>query len=251
MDAGAAIVTGMSGTVAPYVAQELAAQGFSVTAWDRTVHPPDDQIAGRRFIDRVQPDCLFHIGMGPAEWAGFLAAECAKRGIAFLYTSTVSVYADRETGPITPDTAPDGTSEYALYKLESERQVRAADPGAVIARIGWQIGSAPGKNDMFEYLHSRSLEDGVICASTRWYPACSFMEDTAVVLHRLRQDHAPGTYLVDSNRNLNFYEIVSALNRLHGDPWVVQAVEDFTLDLRMVDDRIDAPPLEKRLGLRG
>lgn len=246
-----AVVTGMNGTVAPFAGRELAVHGFEVAAWDRTEHPVEDQAAGRGFLDRAAPDWLFHIGMGPPEWAGFLAAESRARGIDFLYTSTVSVYADRETGPITPETAPDGTSEYARYKLESERQVRAADPGAVIARIGWQIGSAPGTNNMIDYLYSRSLEDGLVRASTRWYPACSFLEDTAAVLHRLRRDHAPGTYLVDSNRNLNFYEIVSALNRLHGDPWEVLAVNDFTLDLRMIDDRIDSPPIERRLGLHG
>lgn len=251
MTARAAIVTGMNGTVAPYAAQELEAHGFAVTAWDRAACPTEDAAAGRRFLDAVRPDWLLHIGFGPPEWAGFLAAECARRGIAFLYTSTVSVYADRETGPITPQTAADGTSEYARYKLESERQVREADPGAVIARIGWQIGSLPGTNNMIDYLHNRSLEEGVIRASTRWYPACSFLEDTAAVLHRLQVDHVPGTYLVDGNRNLNFYEIASALNRIHGDPWEVRAVDDFALDLRMVDDRIDVPAIERRLGLHG
>jgi dTDP-4-dehydrorhamnose reductase len=246
-----AVVTGMNGTVAPFAGRELAVHGFEVAAWDRTEHPVEDQAAGRGFLDRAAPDWLFHIGMGPPEWAGFLAAESRARGIDFLYTSTVSVYADRETGPITPDTEPDATGEYARYKLACEARVREANPGAVIARIAWQIGSGPGSNNMIDYLHKRAAEDGQIRASTLWFPACSFLEDTAVVLHRLRLDHAPGTYLVDGNERMNFFEIASALNQLHGSRWTVRPVDDFALDLRMVDDRIRVPPIEARLRLDG
>jgi len=246
-----AVVTGMNGTVAPHAGRELAAHGFEVAAWDRNEHPVEDQAAGRNFLDRAAPDWLFHIGMGPPEWAGFLAAESRARGIDFLYTSTVSVYADREIGPITPDTEPDATGEYARYKLACEARVREANPGAVIARIAWQIGSEPGSNNMVDYLHKCAAEAGQIQASTRWYPACSFLEDTAAVLHQLRLDHAPGTYLVDGNESMNFFEIASALNRLQGSRWTVRPVDDFALDLRMVDARIRVPPIEGRLGLDG
>jgi dTDP-4-dehydrorhamnose reductase len=246
-----AIVTGMNGTVAPYVGQALEAQGYRVLPWDRTRYPTEDDDLGQRFLDSARPDRLFHVGMGPPEWAGFLAAACRERGIRFLYTSTVSVYADRPTGPITPETEPDGTSEYARYKLESERQVRESNPEAVIARIGWQIGRERGSNNMIEYLFSQAGDDGIIGASRRWYPACSFLEDTGEVLGRLGSDAPPGTYLVDSNRVMNFYEIVTALNDLRGRPWTVRPEDDMVLDLRMVDDRIDVPPLETRLGADG
>ncbi|HUF38344.1 MAG TPA: sugar nucleotide-binding protein, partial [Anaerolineales bacterium] len=170
-------------------------------------------------------------------------------GIACLYTSSVSVYADRETGPITPETEPDGTSDYALYKLACEERVRAADPGAVIARIGWQIGTDPGSNNMVDFLHTRAREDGAVHAGTRWYPACSFLEDTAAVLYRLRDEAAPGIYLVDGNRHLSFFEIASALNRIRGRPWQVLPADEPVLDLRMVDRRVERPAIEGRLGL--
>lgn len=246
-----AIVTGINGTVGPYVGREFAARGYDVSAWDRTVLPPEDDAGGRRFLDEVQPACFFHIGLGPPEWAATLAADCADRGIAFLNTSTVSVFADREAGPITPETVPDGTSDYARYKIDCEERVRAANPAAVIARIAWQIGPEPGTSNMLTYLQNSAAEHGVIEASTRWYPACTFLEDTAAVLVRLLENPVPGTYLVDGNEKLNFYEIASALNRLHNSQWTVIPVDGLVLDLRMTDGRIDTPRIEARLGLDG
>jgi dTDP-4-dehydrorhamnose reductase len=229
------------------MARELEAHGYTVYAWDRRANPPEDLERGRAFLDRIRPDRFYHFGLGSAEWAGFLAEACARRRIPFLNTSTVSVYADREIGPITPETEPDNTSEYALYKLESERLVRAAYPDAVIARIGWQIGSGPGSNNLLDYLHRQAEELGAIDASTRWFPACSFIEDTAIILHRLLEDQRPGTYLVDGNVGMNFYEIASGLNRLHGSPWLVRPTDDFVLDLRMVDPRLEVLSVERRL----
>lgn len=246
-----AIVTGINGTVGPYVAREFAAHGFAVSAWDRTVLPPDDYAGSRRFLDEVQPACFFHIGLGPPEWAANLAAECAGRGIAFLYTSTVSVFADREAGPITPETVPDGTSDYARYKIDCEERVRAANPAAVIARIAWQIGPEPGSSNMLTYLAESAQGSGVIEASTRWFPAACFLEDTAAVLVRLLESPVPGTYLVDGNRRLNFFEIAAALNRLRNSPWTVVPVDGLVLDLRMTDERVNTPGIELRLGLDG
>ena len=108
-----------------------------------------------------------------------------------------------------------------------------------------------GMNNMIDYLRNRADEAGVIGASTRWYPACSLLEDTAAVFYRLRKDHAPGTYLVDSNRSLNFHRIAAALNEMRGSPWTIVPTEDLVLDLRMLDDRINIPSLEERLGVRG
>ena len=244
-----AIITGMNGTVAPYVARELEAHGFTVISWDRSRYPTHDRAAGQRFLYEARPDWLLHIGMGPADWAEFLAREAAERGIQFLFTSTVSVYADRATGPITVETPADNRSDYALYKLDCEARIHAANPEAITARISWQIGTELGTNNMYAQLDAAYRRDGLIEASTRWYPACARLADTAVELHRLRAEAPGGIYLLDSNTRWNYYQIATAINRAAGAPWRIRAVDDIELDLRMVDPRCRMPPLEQRLPL--
>lgn len=237
----------MNGTVAPVLGNRLDATGWGVVPWDRSAVSPDDAPKCRHFIDDVNPSVIAHLAMGAPDWAGLMAEEAAGRGIPFLFTSTVSVYADRTVGPITVDSPTDSTSEYGRYKIDCEERTRRSYPDAIIARLGWQIGDAPGSNTMVHHLYDVAGHVGTVEASTRWFPACSFLGDTAAVLHGLIERSVGGTYLVDSNRRSSFFEIVSALNRIHGHPWRVEPIDEPILDMRMVDERIDAPPLTTRL----
>ncbi len=243
-----ALVTGVNGTVAPVVAERLAAAGHEVVAWDRSRVSPDDPTAVRAFVAEVAPTWVVHAATGSPVWAETLAEACERGGLGFLFTSSVSVFSGRGPAPLRPDAEPDATDEYGRYKIECERRVAAANPGALIARLGWQIGEAPGKNTMLTYLADTHARDGEVRASTRWFPACSFLRDTADALLDLMERGAAGVYHVDGNPGLSFFEIAARLDRIHGGRWTIVAIDDFALDNRMADERVTIAPITRTLG---
>lgn len=240
------IVTGMRGTVAPALARRLGERGHEVVAWDRGRVPAGDPAACRAFVADAGADWLFHVATGPPEWAETIARACADHGVGLLFTSSVSVFSDRRQGPYGVDLEPDATDDYGAYKIECERRVRGAHPGAIVARLGWQIGDAPGSNTMVDHL-SRAMErDGRIEASARWLPSCSFLADTADALCDLAERHAAGTYHLEGNPGLSFLEVALALDRVGRRGWRVVAAEAPVLDNRMQDPRVRVVPITGR-----
>lgn len=236
----------MHGTVAPALAQALARAGYETVPWDRASHPVDHPDAVRFFIRCEQPDLFCHLAMGSPEWAEWAARTCHEDRIPFLYVSSVSVYSGSQSGPFTVQDEPRPDDDYGRYKLECERRVQAAHPGVHIVRIGWQIGSAPGGNQMIDYLDRTFQEHGRIEASTRWFPACSFLPDTADVLLRIL-GRPPGLYHLDGNPGLSFFEIAAGLNCLLGNPWTVAPVDGLVQNHRLLDPRVPVASIANRL----
>jgi dTDP-4-dehydrorhamnose reductase len=231
------LLTGLNGTVAPAVAKELRARGDEVVAWDRGAVSPDDRGAIERFIRETKPSALVHCAMGSPRWAEDMARVCAEEGCAFLYVSSASVYGTQQQGPFAIDDAPEPSDDYGRSKLECEQRVRAANPEARIVRIGWQIALRPGGNNMVEHLIRRQAEDGHIAASTEWFPACSFLDDTARGLADVLT-FPPGLSLLDGNPGWSFVRIANALNAAMGGSWGVRSDNAFRWNNRMVDPRL-------------
>lgn len=214
------IVTGMKGTVAPVLARELERHSHSVSAWDRRKIPPDDRRAVEDHLTALRPDAICHCATGSPEWTETLARMACRLNAHFLYTSSVSVFGPHQQGPFGPDAEPRPADDYGRYKLDCERRVRAANPAAVVVRLGWQIGYAAGSNNMVDYLTRAQQAHGQLETSDRWLPACSFLEDTADALARLLADGGSGgIYHLEGNPGLSFFQIVSRLNRYHGGAW--------------------------------
>lgn len=250
-----AVITGMNGAVGSVLKAQLLADRHTVVGWDRTAVPPNNPTAANQFLQATQPDVLFHLAIASqptgkenegwrinVEWPTQLAQLCRQHSIRLVFTSSVMVFSDDAVGPFTPESMPDAREGYGFDKLTAEQQVRAANPEAVIARLGWQIGIAPGSNNMIDFLTGQE----VVHASENWFPACSFLADTAVSLQSLATT-APDLYLLDSNDHWNFYQIATALNDLHGNYWRIEKTTDFIYDQRMRDARANMPTLDKRL----
>jgi dTDP-4-dehydrorhamnose reductase len=254
-----AIITGARGTVGSALCKMLDAQGHTAIPWDRSLIPIDNYAAMETFVRESRADALFHLAIASQStgranegwlvnihWTSELAWICRQLGVRFIFSSTVMVFTDAAMGPFTPESIPDAREGYGYEKLQAEERVRQQNPDAVIARLGWQIGDAPGSNNMVDFLERQMQTEGTIRASQHWYPACSLVGDTAAGLIRLASA-APGTYLLDSNRRWSFAAIVQALNAHHGNRWQVTVTDDFVYDQRMLDARVGMPGLDARL----
>jgi dTDP-4-dehydrorhamnose reductase len=232
------LLTGMNGTVAPVLAEELRGRGWETVAWDRGAVSPDDREAVARFIREVRPSALVHCAMGSPQWAEDMARLCAEEGSKFVYVSSASVYGTQQQGPFTVYDTPVPCDDYGRYKLECEQRVYAANDQAIIVRIGWQIALRRGGNNMVEHLAQKQAEHGYIAASTAWFPACSLLDDTARALAGALEGAPAGLYLLDGNPGWNFWQIAEALNRTTRSGWEVRECQDFRWNNRMVDPRL-------------
>ena len=255
------LVTGASGTVGRALTAHLQAQGHEVVAWDRGAAPPDDYAAMERFVRTVAPDVLYHLAIASqptgragesqlvnVHWPSELAWLTRQLGVRFVFTSTVMVFSDDARGPFTPASVPDAAEGYGAEKRAAEARVVAQNPEARIVRLGWQIGTDPGDggNHMAAWCVAQMQQHGRIEASTRWLPACSFLEDTADALTDA-VTRRPGLYLVDGNDGWTFYDIACALAAKLRQPWRVVPTHAFAFDQRMHDPRLQLPPLRERL----
>jgi dTDP-4-dehydrorhamnose reductase len=253
------LITGARGTVAAALRSRLERQGHTIVTWDRRAVPIDDYHAMEAFVRDHAPDVLYHLAIASQptgrpgeswlvnyEWSSELAWITRILGVRLVFASTALVFSKHARGPFTRASVPDADDGYGFEKRMAEERVRYQNPDAVIARLSWQIGRAPGSNNMIDFLDRKSRELGHVPASASWYPAAAFLDDTADALIRLARMPAD-LYMLDANRSFTFYEIASALSRHHGDAWTIVRTDDFVYDQRMQDERIPLPPLEERL----
>jgi dTDP-4-dehydrorhamnose reductase len=254
-----ALITGSKGTVGARLCEHLLRQGHEVATWDRSVVPVDDYWRMEAFVRATAPDVLFHLAIASQptgregegwlinyEWASELAWITRILGIRFVFTSTAMVFSDDAKGPFTVRSQPDAHQGYGYEKRRAEERVFAQNPEARVVRLGWQIGDDFHGNQMSASLERQMQEKGHVEASTRWYPACAFLDDTVVGLQRIAESE-PGLYMIDTNERWTFHEIASALSARHGDRWRVVPTDSFVFDQRMRDERLRMPSLKERL----
>lgn len=220
---------------------------------------PLDLEASRAYVQELRPDRILHLAVASrpsgaddegwrinCQWPVELARAAAGVGAGFLFTSTAMVFSNDAVGPFTLEHPPDAPVGYGYEKHQAERAVMDAHPGAVVVRLGWQIGEGRTGNQMRAHLHREVAEHGRVRASTRWLPACSFLPDTVDALLDLAARDA-GLYMVDANERWSYFEIVRALRDSAGESWDIDPTIDFVYDQRLLDARVLLPSLASRL----
>ena len=257
------LVTGLRGTVGRALEAQLRGDGHEVVGWDRAAVPIDHYDAMDRFVAATAPDAIVNLAIASRptgrereswlvnhDWPSELAWICRQREIRFLHTSTAMVFSSSATGPFTLSSIPDAAEGYGHEKRLAEARVFHQNPAAIVARIGWQIGDAPGSNNMIDYLDRQSREHGHVAASSRWLPACSFLPDTAAALARALTA-PPGLYQLDANERHTMLDIARALSAHHGGRWrIVESIHP-QQDQRLLDPRLAVTPLARRLPALG
>lgn len=242
------LVTGARGTVGEAVLACLSARDVTAVTWDRERASPDDEGAVARMFEEHAPSGVIHLALGAEAWAARIAASCRDASVPFVFTSTAMVFDASSGGPHRPDDARTARDGYGQYKIRCEDMIRAANEGAIIARLGWQIGERPGGNQMLEALDRTMEREGVIRASERWTPATSFLDDTAEALCALLASGEGGTYHLDANAECawTYPRIVRALAERHARAWTIEPTHDYVHDQRLIDARIRLPSIEVR-----
>ncbi|GAA5219233.1 sugar nucleotide-binding protein [Corallincola platygyrae] len=257
-----AIVTGANGTLGKHLCSHLRNLGWQVLPWDRHAVEVNNWDQSYQFLQRIKPDAIFHLAIASTstgmdnegwrinhDWPLQLADLCRELNIELIFTSTAMVFSDFAIGPFTPNSVPDAPEGYGFEKMRAEEGVRAKLPTAKIVRLGWQIDETPGGNNMLENLCQQAKQgNGTVSASERWYPACSAIKDTVAGLAQA-YDLPAGTYMLDSNRQWTFFDVVRAINAKHDMKWNVVANQDFVFDQRMQDPRLPVPSLSERFPL--
>ena len=246
------LVTGLSGTLGPRLAERAAGQGWRVSGWDRRAVPADDGPAAHAELQRLRPDAIAHLAIGSVAWTGLLARHARDRGIPLLFTSTAMVFDHDPDGPHDVAAPRNARDDYGRGKVACEDVVRATHPRATIARLGWQIDPRATGNNMLAELDRWQARDGRIAASARWTPACSFIDDTSACLFDLLVGRYGGTVHLDSNavEAWTFDEVVTALKIHFERDWIVESDRTegaYAHDQRLVGGGVALPPLSARL----
>jgi dTDP-4-dehydrorhamnose reductase len=254
-----ALITGANGTVGARLRERLQREGMEVRSWDRSQVPVDDYWRMEAFVRETAPDVLFHLAIASKptgregeswlvnyEWPSELAWITRQLGVRFVFTSTAMVFSDNARGPFTITAEPDAKEGYGHEKRRAEERVLHQNPNARVVRLGWQIDDHPQGNTMTAALEAQMRDSGVVRASDRWYPACSFLDDTAAALQHAAGE-PPGLYMADSNERWTHFEIAGALSAKLGRGWRVEATSDFIYDQRLIDARLGLPSLKERL----
>ena len=134
-----AYVTGLTGTVAPFLVQALKTQGYATGGHHIRVNEIHDIPLSVADIALVKPTIIFHLALGPIAWAEALANYAYQQHLPFVYVSTASVFDDNAVGPYRLSATVNAKQGYGLYKYQCEQAVLKANPNAYVIRIGWQI----------------------------------------------------------------------------------------------------------------
>ncbi len=246
------LVTGLTGTLGPRLAQMAVALNWRVSGWDRRAVPADDGAVARHQVARLRPDAIVHLSIGSTAWASLLARYAAENSVPLVFTSTAMVFDHDPDGPHDISAERNARDDYGRSKIACENAILAVCPHALIARLGWQIDERATGNNMLAELDRWQQRDGCVKASACWTPACSFMDDTCASLLDLVANRSRGTVHLDSNsvEAWRFDQIVVALQSRFERNWLVEidgTAEAYRHDQRLVGGNVMLPPISARL----
>ncbi|HIK45678.1 MAG TPA: NAD(P)-dependent oxidoreductase [Leptolyngbyaceae cyanobacterium M65_K2018_010] len=126
-----------------------------------------------------QPDLSYAINV---EGTQELAQFCGDRQIPLVFTSTDQVF-DGQAAPYSEADTPHPINCYGRHKLEAERRLRQAHPGATICRMPLMYGPASPRAACFLQEFLRTLATGQpLTLFTDEYRSPAYVEDAAAGL---------------------------------------------------------------------
>jgi dTDP-4-dehydrorhamnose reductase len=177
--------------------------------------------AVERLLDQTQPDWVIHCAAlanledceahpALAEQLNIhlpakLAAHVARGGARLVHVSTDAVF-DGQKGNYSEQDAPNPLSVYARTKLEGERGVVEADPGAIIARVNLFGWSPSGRRSLGEFFFNNLSAGKRAMGFTDVYFCPLLANDLAPIFLKMFQKKLSGLYHVVSRDCLSKYD---------------------------------------------
>jgi dTDP-4-dehydrorhamnose reductase len=118
-----------------------------------------------------------------------IARVCQERGARFIQVSTDYVFSGEHTGLRRESEATGPTSVYGQSKLDGERLVLAACPGALIPRVSWLFGRE-GKPSFPDMIIDRALRSDQVSAVDDKWSCPTYAEDLVSWLMPFLNEHA-------------------------------------------------------------
>jgi dTDP-4-dehydrorhamnose reductase len=223
----------------------------------------------QRILDAVRPDAVIHTAaianidacesdpLGAqrlnAEFPGELAEACVKRNIRLVHISTDAIFDGSLNGIYTENDTPNPLGVYAQTKLAGERNVMAASPQAIVARVNFFGWSISGTRSLSEFFFNK-LSAGEQCSGfTDTFFCPLFVGDLAEILILMLNKELSGLYHVIGSEALSKYDFGQRIARQFGfDPGLVipKSVEESGLKARRSHNlRLSIHKLSTDLGI--
>lgn len=147
-----------------------------------------------------------------AHGAENLAAAMAERGGKLVHVSTDYVFDGKKRLPYTEEDGCAPLNVYGRSKLEGEKLVLAALPGAVILRTAWLYGRTGGS--FIDAVRRIASSRGVVRAASDQFGTPTFAEDVAWHMLRLAAEDLRGVFHATCEGSCSRYEFAREIVRL-------------------------------------
>lgn len=188
-----------------------------------------------------------------ADLPGELAEVCARHAIPLVHISTDAVFDGTKDGVYTEADVPNPPGVYSATKLQGERNVLSAHPGAVVARVNFFGWSLSGERSLSEFFYNHLSAGKRANGFTDVWFCTMFVGDLGMTLVRMLEKGLSGLYHVVGSEALTKYEFGLRIARQFGfDESLVQpiSVEDSGLTAKRSHNlRLSVHRLSTDLGL--
>lgn len=190
-----------------------------------------------------------------------IAAIASRRGIKMVHFSTDSVYSGnpRET-PFTEKSSPSPFSLYGEQKLESEQEVRALMPSALILRVNFFGLSVKRDKGILDHFVSHALAGTRPLGYVSYRTSSLDVHSVSVLVRKALEKNLAGTYNLGSLDSLTKFEFGQKVFTMLGrDPaqvipsypeiWEAQGVteRDLSMSSKLISDLLEFPlPTQQR-----
>ena len=271
------LITGAGGLLGLNLAVELT-KDHTVIATDRknidggelfTSYQIDllEADAAEKLLDETEPDAVIHCAAladvdaceeNPAlaarlnaEVPGAFARAAASRGVQLVQISTDSVF-DGQDGGYTEEDTPNPLSVYAQTKLEGERKVFAAMPGAVVTRVNLFGWSASGNRSLAEFFYYNLKAGNPLKGFVDVHFCPVLVNDLAGVFLEILDQGLRGLYHLVSPVCLTKYDFGAAIAERFGfEPGAIEPVLVAEFGLKAARSpmlTLDTTKIQKALG---
>ena len=161
------------------------------------------------------------------EMAARVAAACERTGARLVHVSTDAVF-DGERGGYREDDLARPVNAYGRTKLEGERAVLAANPGAAVLRTNFFGWHAWGRHGLAEWFLARFESSQAAPGFVDAFVAPLLANDLAELILAIAGLRLTGVYHINASECLSKYEFGRRLARLFG--FEEALVEPVTVD---------------------